>query len=179
MLAVIMAGGRGRRLGGAVKPLIRVCGRAMMESVAAAAMEAGLGVVVAYSPASPGVAEAAAALGLRGLPTPGLGYSADLRFVWERMGEFLALPADTPFIRASVIEWFLRHATVRGEGVVTLIREGGCGGRAGGPVGVSFIRSLGGSYSVVEACFWPDLLDVDTPDDLREAEELCRGRTAA
>lgn len=103
--AIVLAGGRGRRAGGADKPSLRVAGRPLLASVVAAAVEAGARRVVVVGPPRP-QALAGQPLPTGGLVTvreqpPGAGPVPALR---RGLAEVSApvvavLAADLPFVR--------------------------------------------------------------------------------
>ena len=93
--AVLLAGGRASRLGGADKPGIRIRGRSLLAAVAAAASDAGASRVVVVGPARPGI--------LAEFTTeepPGAGPVPALRAGLARVSEpwLLLLAADLPFL---------------------------------------------------------------------------------
>jgi len=168
-----MAGGRGTRLGGAVKPLLRVCGSTMLERVVAAARSVSRRVVVALSPYTlSATAGLCPKLGSDScIALPGLGYPGDMRLAAEivRARPLLFLPADTPFLDSERLERFIDEALATGAGLVTLEAEGR------GPLGVSLLAGGFEPWASVRQPWGPDLLNVNTPRDLVEAEKLCRG----
>lgn len=178
MWAVIMAGGRAERLWGMPKPLIKVCGKPVIDRVISAAREAVGDVAVAVTPLTYAVGKRALALGAQVLVTEGLGYSLDLAEVMRVLGPpFITLPADTPFITPETITDFINAAAREDTDVVTLLVSYDCFpgrvGRVPSPVGISLIKGRGPEYSNIVMCRYPDLLDIDTFSDLKEAEELC------
>ncbi len=175
---LIMAGGRGSRLGGPWKPLLDVCGEPMILRVARAALSSGACPVlgVAYAHRTGGVAslpwhELGGHVVL--LETPGLGYPGDLARALQRLPQpTLVLPADMPLLRGRDVALAARLLCQRPEAVVNLTTRRGL-------VGVSLHRRPRGSR------VWADVpapeaverrfLDVDTPEDLEEARRLCSG----
>jgi molybdopterin-guanine dinucleotide biosynthesis protein A len=96
--AVLLAGGRASRLGGADKPAMTISGRSLLAAVATAAVDAGASRVVVVGPARPG---------LGGLPAeftseepPGSGPVPALRAGLAHVTEpwMLLLAADLPFL---------------------------------------------------------------------------------
>lgn len=125
--ALVLAGGRASRLGGADKPGLRVGGRTLLAAVTAAAAGAGVHQVVVVGPARP---ELAAAAGVpvsftserppRGGPVPAL--RAGLRLVTEPW--LLLLAADLPFLRDSHLRELVAAAQRTGTGAM-LVDDGG------------------------------------------------------
>jgi molybdenum cofactor guanylyltransferase len=123
--AIILAGGRGARLGGADKPGLVVGAESMAAAVARAAAAAGARRVVLVGPARPGLAEIVPPEGLllaREDP-PGAGPVPALRAgLREARAPWVAvLAADLPFLRASHLRAILGAATAdpgRGRGAV-------------------------------------------------------------
>jgi len=106
--ALIMAGGRGRRLGGELeKPVVELAGKPMVEWVARSATQAGCvtRIIVCASPKTPLTAHHARLLGLEVFQASGLGYVEDLVEAVDalRLGVTLVLPSDTPLVRPSTI----------------------------------------------------------------------------
>ncbi len=93
--AVLLAGGRASRLGGADKPGITIRGRSLLAAVAAAATDAGASRVVVVGPARPGIfAE------FTNEEPPGAGPVPALRAGLDHISEpwVLLLAADLPFL---------------------------------------------------------------------------------
>ncbi|MFF5259558.1 molybdenum cofactor guanylyltransferase [Actinomadura viridis] len=181
--AVVLAGGRARRLGGADKPGARVGGRALIGWVGEAVADAARLVVV--GPPRP---ELPHAVVVREDP-PGAGPVPALR---AGLGEVTApwtvlLAADLPFLRPAHVA-ALRDAAAR-TGAVLVDQDGreqwlaGCwptgalraalDGYAGaslrgllGPLGPDAVALAGGER--------PPWYDCDTPDALLRAERLSR-----
>jgi molybdenum cofactor guanylyltransferase len=105
--AVVLAGGRARRLGGADKPLIEIGGRTLARAVISAAVAAGAERVVLVGPARPGLTDELARAGLAdrvaltceqpagGGPVPGLRAGLELLADADLV---LLLAADLPFL---------------------------------------------------------------------------------
>lgn len=100
MDVVIMAGGRGRRLGGVEKPLLSIRGRRLLDITVGAAEESGIGpVIVAVSRHTPRTAAYAASQGYAKVETSGKGYHEDLEELLQTRYPFLSMAVDLPFIR--------------------------------------------------------------------------------
>ncbi len=171
---LVMAGGMGRRFGGASKVFIEVCGKRLIERVLEAA--SGLGeVYIAVSPHTKAYSEDLCRMH-RCVETSGRGYPWDLSEALSKLEKpVLVLPADLPFITSDTIESFLLKAFEVGEPVVTLrvCREGSCE-----PIGISLITGDGSSWANIDYQYSEVFIDIDTVEDLVRAEEIC-GSTAA
>ena len=106
LAAIVLAGGRAARLGGADKPGLVVGARTLLAAVVSAATEAGAGQVVVVGPARPGIASAGPVSSGRvefaREDPPGTGPVAGLRCGLGRVGApwVAVLAADMPFLRA-------------------------------------------------------------------------------
>ncbi|GAB6148604.1 NTP transferase domain-containing protein [Stetteria hydrogenophila] len=167
---IVMAGGRASRLGGAVKPLIEVCGEPMVFRVLRAAGVVCRRIILAYSPHTRDLAplcSSTAFPGVECLEGSGEGYVSDLRDALALAGTpVLVLPADMPHLTWEVLEDFLVKAMAAPGDVVNLVTSRG-------PTGVALFKRRGGAWWDVEYPPSPALIDVDTPRDLEEAEEAC------
>jgi molybdenum cofactor guanylyltransferase len=116
LAAIVLAGGRAARLGGADKPGLMVGARTLLAAVVSAATEAGAGQVVVVGPARPGIAGAGPVGSgrvefVREDP-PGTGPVAALRCGLGRVGApwVAVLAADMPFLRARHLSALLAAA---------------------------------------------------------------------
>ncbi len=163
IVAVVMAGGRAERMGGVVKPLLRVCGKPLIEHVLGP-LEGAWRIILALSRYT--------VEGLRGycrryncIYTSGAGYPWDL-------GEVLASILYRPLIivPADIVglgPWLLKLAEDVGDRSIYTVK---CGGR---PLGVSIIPGRGWDWEDLEAeC---RVVNVNTWEDLERAEQACRG----
>jgi adenosylcobinamide-phosphate guanylyltransferase len=109
MDVVIMAGGKGERMGRVEKPLIEFAGRKLLDIAVEAALESDIGPVwVATSPHTPGTTEYAIGRGYSLIVTTGRDYHRDLSDVLERVQPFLSLACDLPFVRPDHIRRVVR-----------------------------------------------------------------------
>jgi molybdopterin-guanine dinucleotide biosynthesis protein A len=127
--AVVLAGGRARRLGGADKPGFRISGRSLLATVTTAAIEAGACRVVIVGPPRPDlIAEvveggskpestAGVSIEFTSERPPGAGPVPALRAGLELVTEprLILLAADLPFLRASHV----RALLVSGDAAAT------------------------------------------------------------
>lgn len=186
--AIILAGGRGSRLGGIDKPALRVGERSLIASVAGAADAAGVRRVVVVGPQRPGLSLAAGELRVVRENPPGAGPVPALR---RGLAEVTArwtflLAADLPFLRESHLGSLRACAQAAGRGAALTDETGqpqwlvGCwpasalreaiGGYQGGS-----LRGLLTPLDPVLLAAAPDQpgpppwLDCDTPEDVRVA----------
>ena len=170
MNVIIMAGGRGSRLGYAEKPVVEICGRRMVDGVLRAAAAIGEP-VMCISGFAPNV-ERSYCGGLRCVRGSG-DYVSDLRTALEAVGTpTLVLPADMPFLDHGIRELrrFVDLALGSHASVITLnvCRHGHCY-----QPGVSIFRMLGGEWEDIHILWRAAFMDVDDPRDLEEARGYC------
>lgn len=201
MEVLVMAGGRGSRLGlPCEKPLTPLLGRPMVDWVLRSVFEAGFAwrVWACTSPHTPLTARHLEGLGV------GLYEGVGDSYVWDmvrairglRLGVTLVLPSDTPLIRPCTLRALLERYFELGAEALTLCAplEGlealgvrpeysfGLGGVQVCPVGVSVVDgskiALGGVPVREERFVWPfvwELLNVNGPRELDLAEKFLRG----
>ncbi len=179
--AVILAGGRAERLGGADKPGLAVGGRSLLAWVAAAAVEAGAEPIVIVGPSRPGLP--GAPIFVREEP-PGAGPVPALRRgLAELDADWAAvLAADLPFLRGEHVRTLLSAAAGPG-GAVLADPEGrpqwltGCWRvsslrpAVAAYAGASMRGLLGPLKPARVVVGGPAWLDCDTEDDLRRARQ--------
>ncbi len=175
MNVVIMAGGKGSRLGGMKKPLLEVCGVKLIDRALTVAKTIN------------GVDKIFVCVGKDDLNAfkdygdektavvlcPGQGYVEDLIFILKRVSfPVLVLPADIPFLSNRVVMEFLNKALECKTDVATLNL---CKGSECGEVGISLFRGLGGSWCNIYFDYTKEkeLRDIDTYEDLQWAMGLC------
>ena len=113
------------------------------------------------------------------LTTSGKGYSLDIREVLNMLKKpLLILPADTPFLRAKVIEEFIETAKKFDKAIITLIVDKECfpkklASKVRVPIGIALFKHNGLDWMNVTMCEFPELLDIDIPKDLKYARRLC------
>ncbi len=164
-VCAVMVGGRGSRMGGVVKPLVRVCGVRLIEHVLSVLRSICSRIVLVVSPYTlKALREYCRDPLLECLYTPGAGYVYDLslllRVVHPR--PLLVAPGDAvtsiECLRGSLHKALSLHAPV-----ATFTHRGV-------PTGFTLFRGDRGSWVNVELeCYQ----DVDTPSDLAKVEELC------
>jgi molybdopterin-guanine dinucleotide biosynthesis protein A len=189
---IILAGGRGRRLGGRDKPGLVVGERTLIGSVVAAGIAAGARQLIVVGPERPGLG----GVSFVSEEPPGAGPVPALRRGLAEVTEpwVAVLAADLPFLHAAQLGTLLRAAT-RHRGAVLADETGrpqwlaGCWRtealrrEAAGYDGTS-LRGLFGPLApvLVQAALAPGepppWLDCDTPEDLRRARGWLRPRPA-
>lgn len=205
VVALIMAGGRGERLGGGLeKPMVKLVGKPMVEWVIHSTIQTGCvsRLIVCASPHTPLTARHAEILGLDVFRASGRGYVEDLVEAIRtlRLGVTLVLPSDTPLVKPSTLHSLVSEYFRRGAASLTLCvpkidtlvpgTEPGYTVTLFGsefcPVGISVLdgrrlhvqeSGAGDDYLV-----WQDpleLLNVNTPCELRLAERLLSERINA
>jgi len=175
VISLIMAGGRASRLGGIEKPLLKICGRVIIDVVIDVAKSISKEVYVAISPHTRNVREWVSRRDdVYIVETLGQGYPEDIRYSLNIIGEFplLTLPADMPFISVDVVKSFIDKALKSNKEVVTLVVKD-CNKLRSGPNGIALFKSTGGDWENIDFCIYPDLLDIDTWSDVLEAERIC------
>jgi len=120
--ALVLAGGRGSRLGGAAKPDLVIAGRSLLATVSGAAVDAGASSLVIVGPPRPGL-DAELVAGSRQVPAveftmedpPGAGPVAALRAGLRHVAEpwLLLLAADLPFLRSAQLLTLLAEAELQ------------------------------------------------------------------
>ncbi|WP_069808262.1 NTP transferase domain-containing protein [Vulcanisaeta thermophila] len=177
MNVLIMAGGRGTRLGNPNKPLINVCGRPMIEAVVDSVR--GLGrVYVVTTKSHTEIINWALGNGVDYVITRGLGYAEDLLEALGILGApSLVLPGDMPLITREFVIKFLRACAYLRMPMVTLmnVRNG-----VSEYTGISYVRSVEFIDGLIP---WVTLvtseptrlINVNTREDLEIVRGLCGG----
>lgn len=105
MKAIIMAGGRGKRLDiDTEKPLIEISGRTILERIINVLRDAGIDeIFVAVTNATPRTKMKAKELKVGVVQTLGKGYVKDIKYLMKKFKEFLVVSADLPFLSSALI----------------------------------------------------------------------------
>ncbi len=170
---VVMAGGRGERLGFASKPLIDLCGALLIERVLGGVKDLCSKIVVAYSRYTRGVEDhVCGRKELCGscmcIETSGDSYVEDLNKALDLSGfPVLVIPSDTPFIDKKILGDFISKALGTGAEIVNLSVVGR------GLIGVSVFKSRSGGWINIVYEYSNSLIDIDTPEDLERARCMC------
>ncbi len=101
MKSIIMAGGKGIRLGGVEKALIEIDGITLLERVVHALQDTDISVAITTE--TPKTKEKAEELGLNTIMTDGEGYHKDLLFLSKIFKEFLSVSVDLPFLNKKLV----------------------------------------------------------------------------
>lgn len=110
VVALVMAGGKATRMGNACeKPLLRICGKTMVERVIGALRNSKNidEIIVAVSKSTPKTAELMHNFSIKVVETPGDGFCSDMRHAIKKCGLFspvLTISADLPLITKELIE---------------------------------------------------------------------------
>lgn len=106
MRAIIMAGGKGKRLNINIeKPLIAIEGETILERISTVLKNAGINdILIAVTNNTPKTKEKAEKLKLETIQTPGKGYVEDIQYLMGKFKEFLSVSADLPFLNPDLIE---------------------------------------------------------------------------
>ncbi len=166
---IIMAGGVGSRFGGPHKLVAEVCGERLIERVVRIASSIGEPIVV-VSPHTKKYLEGICARH-RCIETRGAGYPEDLYEALSKVGRpVLILPGDMPFISADILVDFVRRALKATEPIATMRV---CRNNVCEAIGVSFAKATGWGWVDIDYIYSPELMDIDTLEDLLRAEEIC------
>lgn len=107
--ALVMAGGRGTRMQiREEKPLVKVCGKAVIEYVISALQDAKKidDIIVATSACTPKTAKYMSGFPVKVVETPGKDYVSDMGYASQtlKLGVFIAVAADLPLITGEVLD---------------------------------------------------------------------------
>lgn len=193
LAALVLAGGKASRLGGADKPGIEVGGRTLLTAVATAAAKAGARHLVIVGPSRPELAGT-----LPGAPRveftterpPGAGPVPALRAGVERVSAewLLLLAADLPFLRDSHVRELVEAARQSGTGALLVDDHGrpqwlvscwrtgalraALAAYAGGSLGGLLGPLRPARVAVAPGSEAPPWQDCDTPEDVAAARAL-------
>ena len=106
MIVVIMAGGKSTRMGKRIeKPILRLGKETLLDrSVMAVKGSRAADFIVATTPSTPKTTKLAIKRGYAVLETPGVGYHDDVYFLLDRIGPYISLNIDIPFITSAAID---------------------------------------------------------------------------
>ncbi len=106
------------------KPLIKVCGKPVIEYVLAALKDAKKidSVIVATSSCTPKTTALIKKLGVQVLETPGKDYVSDMGYVVQtlKLGVFLAIAADLPLVRGEMVDAVVERYECCGKPALTV-----------------------------------------------------------
>jgi adenosylcobinamide-phosphate guanylyltransferase len=180
VLALLMCGGRGNRMklpfrGVNEKPLLKVCGKTLVEYSLSEVKRAGISVVALTSEYTPNTEKFLKSRGIRVIRAPGTGYIQDILWFVRRVRltfPFMVISADLVFFR-NVIEDVIDYYIQSNSTALS------CVDREGKNIGINI---LDGYYSLL----YPNLIqpqvemvlegvaNVNTRDDVKAVEEKLR-----
>ena len=106
------------------KPLIKVCGKPVIEYVLVALKDAKKidSVIVATSKCTPKTTQLMKRLGVQVLETPGKDYVSDMGYAVQtlKLGVFLAIAADLPLVRGEMVDAVLERYERCGKPALTV-----------------------------------------------------------
>ncbi len=125
VVALVMAGGKGTRMKLVEeKPLIKVCGKPVIEYVLAALKDARKidSIIVATSSCTPKTTKLMKKLGVKVVETPGKDYVSDMGYTVQalKLGVFLAIAADLPLVKSEMIDAILERYERCGKPALTV-----------------------------------------------------------
>jgi adenosylcobinamide-phosphate guanylyltransferase len=125
IVAIVMAGGKGTRMRIAEeKPLIKVCGKPVIEYVLAALKNAKKidCIVVAVSSCTPKTAKLMNQIGVKVIETPGKDYVSDMGSAVQnlKLGVFLAIAADLPLVTGEMLDAIVERYERCGKPALTV-----------------------------------------------------------
>jgi adenosylcobinamide-phosphate guanylyltransferase len=125
VVALVMAGGKGTRMRIAEeKPLIKVCGKHVIEYVLAALKDSKKidSIVVGTSSCTPKTTKLMKQFGVQVLETPGKDYVSDMGYAVQtlKLGVFLAIAADLPLVRGEMIDTIVERYERCGKPALTV-----------------------------------------------------------
>ncbi len=194
--AVVMAGGRGRRMEALEeKPMLEVGGKPVIEHVLTSLLEAErvASIVVAVSNSTPRTASFVRNFPVTVVVTPGEGYIQDMQFVVKKLGlgTVLAVVSDLPLITSGVVDDVLQRYESCGKPALTVAvpietkTKFGVGeeyafeaeGRQVVPTGINVIDGglIDGGWMAQEVYVMDKdevAVNVNTVEDLKVAERL-------
>jgi adenosylcobinamide-phosphate guanylyltransferase len=199
---LVMAGGRGSRLGvGVEKPLLPICGEAMLRRVVKALKSSKFveAVFIAVSEWTPNTKREAERLGIV-IETGGLGYVDDLRealrVVWAGYGfkDVVVASSDLPLLDGELIDDVVKRYVESGKEALTVVVDRGayeglgfdaeylieCEGKLAVPVGLNVLRAdLVDRKDLLEEEVYlhprvERLVNVNTIEEAKRAEEILR-----
>jgi len=179
LISIIMAGGRGSRLGYMEKPMIKLCDRYIIENIFNAVSRITDKVYVAVSEYTPKTTKWCEINKIPVIKTGGEGYVNDLRYILKRFERpILILPSDTPFLTTDMLKEFISKASKKHADVVTLVVERHCFPRrlrcyGKESIGISLFKGYKNRWENIKTCRFPDLLDIDTIYELNYAMMIC------
>ncbi len=168
--------------------MLEICGKKIIEHVVEIGEKVSNSIVVATSRHTRITRDWCKNEGLDVIELSGADYVEDLRFVLKAIrSPVLLLPADAPFITSDLIREFLSIALKLSYDVITLCTPIECFLRHQDvrslsltdrlqPTGISLFKRDGDGWTNVIMCRYPELLNVNTEEELKLARVLCSKR---
>jgi len=192
VVALVMAGGRGTRMGGSEeKTLVKIRGKPMIDYVLEALKNAaGIDrIIVTVSKHTPQTARRARELSFETFETPGLDFVLDMRHAIKDLGlrEVLIISADLPLVTNEFIEDVLRRYEECGKPCLSVMVTEESYRKIGMRIDLGGSRLIPTGINVIdgEKIDEPELeqenfiitaaeitMNVNTPEDLQKAELL-------
>ena len=184
---VIMAGGRGSRLGFIEKPLLKICNKPMIQRVIEAIEKLNYSFYVAASPLCMEVIKWCIINNINYIVTKGIDYVHDLDYILQMLGSpLLVLPSDMPFLTSRILKEFLDRALSMNADVITLsvptheflkyqdpssltFKH-----NSTQPTGISLFKNRGHIWLEIIMSKYPELLNVNTYCEVLRAEYICQ-----
>jgi adenosylcobinamide-phosphate guanylyltransferase len=125
VVALVMAGGKGTRMRiTEEKPLVKVCGKPVIEYVLAALKDAKKidSIIVATSSCTPETTKLMKQLGVQVIETPGKDYVSDMGYAVQtlKLGVFLAIAADLPLVKGEMLDLIVERYEHCGKPALTV-----------------------------------------------------------
>ena len=188
-ITLIMAGGRGSRLGFIEKPLLKICNFIVIERISSIAKRLSKIVLITVSKNTPKLKQWCIENNVDCIYTSGVDYVLDLQFSINviRKRPLLILPGDLPFLNESTLIEFIVMSLVQNSSIITLcvdkdfytqfynfdsldssLKDFECI-----PVGISLIKGFDEDWTNVIINRFPDFLNLNTSQDLEFAKRIC------
>ncbi len=162
---VIMAGGKATRMGGVIKPLLKILDKPVILHVIDALKPLCKEILVVYSPYTKQVKDLLnnASDSIKCIEGSG-DYIEDLNLALSLVSlPALVVPSDTPFIDSNILEDFASKALKIQEPIVNLIDS------KKGLIGITLFKEARGNWSDIMIEGGYKLIDIDTWEDYEEA----------
>lgn len=168
MLALVMAGGKGSRMGYVEKPMIKVKGKRLIDFVVNELENAGIDAIYVTSPHTPTTERYLHEMGMVVFRGEGRGYISDL-FLAIRENEItvpvMNINSDLYIVRTGIILDFL------GAYMRSALPSMSCVYRSGRYAGINAFDPLLGEQAEEKFIIDErDIINIDTPEDLRRVE---------